>query len=116
MSSSYSEFLADKMITAPPSGFEPRMNLMPSAIKPFQRDVAVWSCRRGRSAIFTATGLGKTLDELAFARQVVAHCCHDGCSASACYGFGVCLRMGRIGTWGCEEHREEARVLGEKNK
>lgn len=46
---------------------------MPKGIKPFQRDIVNWACRRGRAAIFAATGLGKTLQELAWGSQVVRH-------------------------------------------
>lgn len=73
MSSAYDDFLAVKAITAPPCGFEPKSKLMPKAIKPFQRDIVTWACRRGRGAIFAATGLGKTLMEIAWAQQVIAH-------------------------------------------
>lgn len=65
----YQKFLARKAIQPPPSGFEPK--LLPKALKPFQRDIVTWACRRGRAAIFAATGLGKTLQELAWAQQVV---------------------------------------------
>ena len=69
---SYGEFLAHKAVVAPASGFEPCI-AMPEAIKPFQRDIVTWACRRGRAAIFAGTGLGKTIEELAWARQVVSH-------------------------------------------
>lgn len=68
----YESFLAQKIVVAPPCGFEP-ITQMPSAIKPFQRDIVTWACRRGRAAIFAATGLGKTIEELAWAQEVVEH-------------------------------------------
>jgi len=68
----YAEFLEHKAILAPPTGFEPRAP-WPEAIKQFQRDITVWQCRRGRSALFSATGLGKTVNELSWARQVIHH-------------------------------------------
>lgn len=67
----YDEFLARKSIQAALSGFEP--NKLPKAMKLFQADIVRWACRRGRAAIFAATGLGKTLQELAWAQQVVSH-------------------------------------------
>lgn len=67
----YDQFLAAKAVSAPPCGFEPTA-AMPKGIKPFQRDIVKWACRRGRAAIFAATGLGKTLQELAWASQVVS--------------------------------------------
>lgn len=36
----------------------------------FQADASAWALRRGRAAIFAATGLGKTLMELEWARQI----------------------------------------------
>lgn len=69
---SYETFLAAKAVMAPTAGFEPEAR-MPKAIKPFQRDIVKWACRRGRAAIFAATGLGKTLQELAWADQVAKH-------------------------------------------
>jgi len=68
----YQKFLDRKALAATPIGFEP-CKPMPAAIKPFQRDIVTWACRRGRAAIFAATGLGKTLQELAWADQVTAH-------------------------------------------
>lgn len=67
----YEGFLARKAVVAPPAGFEP--GRLPKAMKPFQRDITTWACRRGRAAIFAGTGLGKTLMELAWAEQIVRH-------------------------------------------
>ncbi|MBV8594063.1 MAG: hypothetical protein JOZ27_07180 [Caulobacteraceae bacterium] len=39
-------------------------------MKPFQVDVTKWALRRGRAALFEGTGLGKTLQELSWARAV----------------------------------------------
>lgn len=30
------------------------------------------------------------------------------CGAQGCFGFGVKLREGQMGVWGCWEHRKEA--------
>lgn len=72
MAASYEEFLAHKSRIAPPVGFDPTAP-MPESIKPFQRDIVTWACRRGRAAIFAGTGLGKTIQELSWASQVVDH-------------------------------------------
>jgi hypothetical protein len=69
----YQELIARKAVTFRNRGFDPYESLFPSAIKPFQRDIVSLSCRRGRSAVFAATGLGKTIEELSWLRQVVAH-------------------------------------------
>ena len=39
----------------------------------FQRDIVTWSSRRGRAAIFADCGMGKTVMQLEWARQVCAH-------------------------------------------
>jgi hypothetical protein len=65
----YAAFLKTKAAVSRPRGFDP-VATFPKAMKPFQRDIATWACRRGRSAIFAGTGLGKTLMELAWATNV----------------------------------------------
>ena len=40
---------------------------------PFQRDITIEALRRGRSALFEECGMGKTLQELEWARHVSAH-------------------------------------------
>ena len=69
----YQEFLVRKVLVASPCGFNPVTSLMPQVLKQFQRDIVTWACRRGRAAIFAGTGLGKTLQQLVWAHQVVAH-------------------------------------------
>lgn len=70
--SDYQSFLAAKSVVAPPVGITGEMPL-PSAMKPFQRDITRWALRRGRAALFEGTGLGKTFQELAWARAVADH-------------------------------------------
>ena len=41
-----------------------------AALKPFQRALTGWALRRGRAALFEGTGLGKTLQQLSWARAV----------------------------------------------
>lgn len=67
--SAYQDFLARKAISDPPTGIaEPP--LPPSVFKPHQADIGRWTLKRGRSAVFAGTGLGKTLMELWWADQV----------------------------------------------
>jgi hypothetical protein len=68
----YEQFIADKSPAYVPCGFDP-VSPMPEAIKPFQRDIVAWACKRGKAAIFAGTGLGKTLQQLTWARQVADH-------------------------------------------
>lgn len=67
----YADFLAQKRHEAPACGFDPGP-ISPHAF-PFQRDLIRWACRRGRAALFAATGMGKTLMELEYGRLVAGH-------------------------------------------
>jgi hypothetical protein len=68
--SDYAEFLAGKLPSVKPAGIGPRP--LPRALKRFQRDIVDWSLRQGRAAIFAGTGLGKTVQQLAWADAIVA--------------------------------------------
>jgi hypothetical protein len=70
MTDAYHEFLSAKSLKAVPVGFAPDDARLPDQLKAFQRDITTWSLRRGRAALFEGTGLGKTLQELAWAREV----------------------------------------------
>ncbi len=72
MALDYQSFLAGKSVRAEPCGFEPQRSF-PLVMKPFQIDITRWACRRGRAAIFAGTGLGKTLQQLVWARAVADH-------------------------------------------
>jgi hypothetical protein len=65
---SYETFLSRKLATHAPSGFEPTE--LGAQLFPFQQDLVRWACRRGKAAIFAATGLGKTRMQLEWAGQV----------------------------------------------
>lgn len=65
----YGDFIAAKKHQHIDAGFAP--NSLPAGLKDFQRDCVAWACRRGRSAIFADTGLGKTFMQLAWADQIV---------------------------------------------
>lgn len=64
----YQDFIKQKHHNFQASGFEP--DKLNSQLFDFQKDIARWSCRRGRSAIFAGCGLGKTPMQLAWAEQV----------------------------------------------
>lgn len=69
---SYADFLMNKVPAAQAVGFAPEHPL-PSALKPFQRDIVEWALRLGRAAVFAGTGLGKTLQQLSWADAVERH-------------------------------------------
>lgn len=64
--SNYGDFLKEKDWISVDAGFTPT-NLN-SALYPFQQACVKWACKRGRAALFEDTGLGKTIQEVEFAR------------------------------------------------
>lgn len=69
MTDAYHQFLAAKAISDPSTGLTDIPEL-PACLFPHQRDIVAWALRRGRSALFAGTGLGKSLMELAWADAV----------------------------------------------
>lgn len=68
----YNSFLESKLPVLRPCGLAD-IPPLPSALKPFQSDIVTWALRRGRCAIFAGTGMGKTLQQLAWADAVANH-------------------------------------------
>lgn len=64
----YEKFLSTKHIFATNHGIDPYP--VNEAMFDFQRDVTNWSLKRGRAATFLDCGMGKTLIELEWARQI----------------------------------------------
>ena len=67
----YHEFLKTKEVKIENSGFEPHD--LNSHLFDFQRDIVKWALRKGRCALFEDTGLGKTIQQLAWADAVARH-------------------------------------------
>jgi len=67
---SYEEFVAQKRIVAQVSGLKVSTAQVHPMLFPFQRDIVVWACSKGRAAIFADTGLGKTLMQVEWARLI----------------------------------------------
>ena len=65
----YSEFVARKLSSVPPTGIAKRVDL-PAGLFDFQEAMVRWALRRGRAAIFADTGLGKSRMQLAWADAV----------------------------------------------
>jgi DNA modification methylase len=64
----YSDFLESKQLTAISVGIEPTE---PHALLfDFQKDIVRWALRKGRAAIFADCGMGKTLMQLEWSRQI----------------------------------------------
>lgn len=70
MRTKYSEFLNTKRIFAPSVGFEIADEDLNPALYDFQKAVVAWALKKGRSALFADTGLGKTAMQLEWARQI----------------------------------------------
>ena len=64
----YSAFLETKIPIVPASGIEVDDADIHPSLFPFQRDLVRWSLRKGRSAIFATTGMGKTRMQIEWAR------------------------------------------------
>lgn len=71
--SDYGEFLRSKVVTAPLGGFAVPPEEISTALKPHQRDAVIWALKGGRRALFEAFGLGKTIQQLEWCRQVIKH-------------------------------------------
>ena len=64
----YEGFIASKDQTFTGNGFEPEY--LNGNLFAYQTDIVRWACGKGRAAIFADCGLGKTLMQLEWARQV----------------------------------------------
>src|SRR3990172_237824 len=71
--SDYSTFVAGKLQRSPSTGLTGALPNIHESLFPFQADLVRWSLRLGRSAIFAATGLGKTRMQLEWAKHVTAY-------------------------------------------
>lgn len=67
----YREFLQAKSQLGGTAGFEPIW--IPDCMFPFQRYLTEWAIRMGRAALLEDCGLGKTLQQLVWAENVVRH-------------------------------------------
>ena len=67
----YEEFLKTKKLSIIPSGFE--IKEVNPLLFDFQSDIVKWALKKGKSAIFAGTGLGKTLMQLEWAKHVCNH-------------------------------------------
>lgn len=69
----YLDFLKTKIVLAKESGFElPESELAP-ALLPHQKAAVLWALKGGRRALFESFGLGKTVQQMEWCRQVVRH-------------------------------------------
>lgn len=69
----YQEFLRTKHVRAAQAGFDVNESDLSPALYPWQRSIVRWACRVGRAALFEDCGLGKTIQQLEWSRQVWRH-------------------------------------------
>lgn len=67
----YAEFIESKHKSIPESGFDWPRGRLPRFLHRWQKDIVLWALRRGRAALFLERGLGKTIQQLAWASAVV---------------------------------------------
>lgn len=69
----YEEFLRTKEMRAEACGFDvDRDSITPYAFD-YQRDIIAWACKKGKCAILTGCGSGKTLMQLEWCKAVSTH-------------------------------------------
>lgn len=73
MVNNYMEFLKSKMAIAKETGFEIEDSEINSVLLPHQRDIVKWAVHGGRRAVFAQFGLGKTIIQLEFCKQIISH-------------------------------------------
>lgn len=68
MSTTYRDFLAEKVRMAPRAGFDVAPDEAHPILLPHQRDAVRWACAGGRRALFEAFGLGKSVQQIEILR------------------------------------------------
>lgn len=66
----YEEFISTKRIRTASTGFDVSESDINHRLFDFQGDIVRWAVEKGKSAVFAGTGLGKTLMQLEWARQI----------------------------------------------
>ena len=70
-SDNYKEFLEAKLPLIQAKGFDVQLTDINNVLMPFQKDVVRWAVKRGRAAVFSGTGTGKTLIQLEWGRLLL---------------------------------------------
>ncbi len=66
----YTSFLESKRLVVPSAGKNVSESALHPALFPFQKSLVRWSLRKGRSALFASTGLGKTFCSLQWSQHI----------------------------------------------
>ena len=66
----YERFLTGKLVAAQPVGFDVDLDDLNSMLFDWQRVVVQWALKRGCAAMFESCGLGKTAQQLEWAKHI----------------------------------------------
>jgi len=66
----YNDFLANKQIITKNSGFDVSRESLNPELYDFQKDMTKWAIKKGKCALFTMTGTGKTAMQAEWAKQI----------------------------------------------
>ena len=66
----YEQFLTGKLVAAQPVGFDVALDELNPTMFDWQRVVVQWALKRGCAALFESCGLGKTAQQLEWARHI----------------------------------------------
>lgn len=69
----YEDFLKSKELQTIQAGFDVDKNDLNENLFDFQRDIVAWALKKGKAAVFSDCGSGKTIVQLEFANQVSKH-------------------------------------------
>lgn len=69
----YEQFLQSKLMRVMPQGFDVPLDTISPVLFDWQRAIVQWACKQGRAALFEECGLGKTIQQLEWARLVSGH-------------------------------------------
>ena len=73
MARTYTEFIKSKEIESINAGISFDESELNKNLMPFQRDIVAWALRKGRAAIFSDCGTGKTIMQISFADLICRH-------------------------------------------
>ena len=94
MTDNYQDFLHEKIVKIQSSGFDVPAEDINPVLFDWQRAVVLWALKNGKAALFEECGLGKTLQQLEWAKHVHAH---TGGSVLVCSPLAVAHQTVREG-------------------
>ena len=128
----YQKFIQQKTIKSINTGFDINRDRLNPLLFDYQKDIVRWALKKGKAAIWSGTGTGKTNMELEFAQQVHNHTdgdvllvaplavAHQTVNEGAKFGYSVniCRKQGdvkpgiNITNYEMLEHFDESKFAG----